>query len=78
MKTHTYHVGQHVHVRGLLLPTNGLFEVTARLPADDSGEPQYRVKAFNESHECMVKEFQLAPAEALHASGVFGRIQAGE
>jgi hypothetical protein len=74
MKTHRFHVGQHVHLSGLLVPASGLFEVTARLPADETGEPQYRVKAFNERHERMVKEFQLAPAGALHTSDTLRRI----
>ena len=68
MKPHKFLVGQHVNVKcGLVLPATGVFRITARLPTDDAGEPQYRVKALNETHERMVKEFQLAPAQSDHA-----------
>jgi hypothetical protein len=68
MRSHKSRVGQHVRVQaGLVIQTVSLFEVTACLPADEAGQPQYRVKGLTEIHERMVKEFQLAPARAVTA-----------
>jgi hypothetical protein len=59
MPDHKFKIGQTVYVERTLMMPRGAYVVTARLPADRSGEFRYRIKSINETHERAVLESQL-------------------
>jgi hypothetical protein len=63
MASHKFHIGQSVSYR----PTSrnqgaprGAYKITARLPQDQGGQFDYRIKHSGEAHERIAKESELS------------------
>ena len=62
-----FHIGQIVSYRPGWWAQNapgGAYEVTRRMPQNDTGEYEYRIKHSSESHERIASERELAPVQA--------------
>ena len=65
MPTHKFHVGQVVFYRSAsrrVDAPSGVYTVTRRLPQDDDGQFEYRIKHSDEDHERIAKESELKVA----------------
>lgn len=69
-RTHRYDVGQIVQVEHLPRDEpEQAFEVVLRLPVDEAGTPQYRIKGLAVPIERMVREDAIAPFQPRPIAG---------
>jgi len=67
MADHKFKIGQMVfyHPRDRLIDASrSPYQITARLPSPDDGEPLYRIKSVHEEHERAASESELRPVQA--------------
>jgi hypothetical protein len=64
MPDHKFGVGQQVnyHPSRIVGAPRGVYTITGRLPQDDDGQYEYRIKLLSELHERIAKENELSLA----------------
>jgi len=64
---HKLEIGQTVIPNVYIREFVAVYEVTRHLPADVTGEPQYRLKSTSTGREMVFREHELRPCDASSA-----------